>query len=863
MNLESMSHRSIELALYMVFGAIYLVAQTAPLGPPPEFDLCVSCSRQDIHLALTPGNRVSQTSTLPRIAEIRANGVPDSRLVSLFILSWAGNHSSLDIAITDTSRLREAGVYELILELVPGVPKLTVTIRVPFAVLQASKLIISRSPFDPPFGLHTFTITERSGKTSVYDLQGVTLQAGLLGADPVSGRIEFDFPPIPAGQAVKASYRLKGRFPLGAVEGSSVLFSPRLEHPIIVDWEVRSSLGFGWLLLYLLFGVTLNWLLTGSVELGGRRRRAQTVAYRQAALRRRGLVSDLSSILASLDSQAKNPETVDSIRGSLRRLLDEIRKDKSGDKTLAAESVLFGGRLSELRTAIVTWQEKMAAVFGRLASVPQLSAVLQQIRPVLNEVTAKSRIETAADIGRLMDTFARELAHARQALVLLASALAEARDGILPRIHPSMLQTLRSQLSGLIELLGNAADDPEAALRRLDSAISEFSSSIADAPGLLITQTDAAVLPSDTRVSIRIEPIPIRLFVDAPDPWAAFRPTVGQAAGALVALGVVFALRAVLTGTPYDSFPILLLIGVASLSFSRGRFQGKRAFEREAVTTRKVDRLNEAFELLISLHAGSDGRAVPIDKVTLEKDTPYQLRFQIPAGNILDRLNRALGGLPQLEVAVQGKDFNVQGEQYQRLTGGKGTLEFTVRTPERDMTAQLRVLIYYDNHLVQSFLFTAGVGGSKASEDPARREFSAVENPTSRSVKQLQPRLISLAINQGASGTHQLFVKGEKAAREVRLNPGTFDPKVTEMRRLLEDAAWADPKIKKAPRLYQPVDVGQATSPQVEKLISRPCQSGQRSLQRTVQSSQQRPQDPPSSSQSAGENRRAAADHTS
>ena len=217
-----MSHRSIELALCTAFGAIALVAQTAPLGPPLGFDLCASCTRQDIRVTLTPGNRVSQTSSPPRIAEVRANGVPDSELISLFTVSWpdttnSNNRSSLNIGISDTSRLRKAGTYELIMATVPDAPKLSVMIRVPFAVLQAEKLIIPRSPFAPPFGSHVFTISERSGKTGVTNLQAVTLEQAFLGANPVSGQIEFDFPLIPAGQTVQAGYRLKGRFPLGAV----------------------------------------------------------------------------------------------------------------------------------------------------------------------------------------------------------------------------------------------------------------------------------------------------------------------------------------------------------------------------------------------------------------------------------------------------------------------------------------------------------------------------------------------------------------------------------------------------------------------------------------------------------------------
>src|SRR5260221_1506779 len=273
-----MCHRSIELALYTAFGAIALVAQTAPAGAPPLFDLCDSCTRDEIRVPLSPGNRALQTSGPPHITEVRANGVPDSELQeSGFTLSWpdtkaSNNRSLLNIGIPDTTKLRRAGTYELIVETVPGAPKLSVMIRVPFAVLQpvlqADRLIIKRSPFDPPFGSHTFTISERSGKTSFTELQAVALEPAVLGADPVSGSIEFHFPKIPANKTGEVRYELKGRFPLGVVAGSSVFISPRLEHPIVVNWEVRSTLGLGWILLYAVLGAVLNWLLTSGVESG-------------------------------------------------------------------------------------------------------------------------------------------------------------------------------------------------------------------------------------------------------------------------------------------------------------------------------------------------------------------------------------------------------------------------------------------------------------------------------------------------------------------------------------------------------------------------------------------------------------------
>jgi hypothetical protein len=93
-------------------------------------------------------------------------------------------------------------------------------------------------------------------------------------------------------------------------------------------------------------------------------------------------------------------------------------------------------------------------------------------------------------------------------------------------------------------------------------------------------------------------------------------------------------------------------------------------------------------------------------------------------------------------------------------------------------------------------------------------------------VKELQPRLLSLAINHGQSGTHQLFVKGEKNAQgEADLNPVTFDPTVADLRAEL-DKATRDPRNKNKPRTYKPIARGEPVPPEVAQIVRSLARKG-------------------------------------
>lgn len=834
-----MNYGSTSLAVCTLFGAFGLIAQTAPPLLPIQFDLCASCTRQDIPVPLIPATRASQTSGRPRLSEVRVNGVPDPELISLFTLTspdaaTPADRSAFHIVIFDRRRLAKAGSYELIVETAPGAPKVSVILRAPFAQLQVKNLTIPRSTFALPFGSHTFAISEQSGKTTVTNLHAVTLDPALLGGTPVSGQVEFDFPVIPAGQTVEAKYRLKGSFPLGAVTGSSVFISPQLDRPVVVNWEVRSTLGLGWILLYAMAGAFVSWLLSSGVAAGERARQARSLDDRMLALYRRDLQSNLGDILISLN-QPETPAAVAAVTGRLRALLDRVRDSRTQNQVDAVDASLDGIK-TELRTAIVAWQQHMADVYDRLEEVPQLTTVVRQTRPMLDDVTAAWPIETSSDVARLVNASATRLTRARAALSLLASALAHAREKVLPKTQdPHSVHIIERAFSDLIDPLARAADDPETALAGLEKSIQNFKSAMAQFPDLVVQLPPSGnIAQSAAPVIIRIiEPTSIRFPLRVPVRRSPFRITKGQAVAVVLATAVVGAFHAAFIGTEYNFFQILFVMFAAV-------FAGNALLKRqtpepvnESASSPEADPNVEIAELHMSLlRDDASGDPIP-DGTALAPDTVYRLRFQIPPGNILGRLRDRAFGAPMLDVALQGKDFEVVRVPVVRSVSrlpSLDSIEFRVRTPKEPATAQLRLLIYYHNHLVQSFLLTADIRGYETSDASGgfwepKREFSSIDDLRSGSVKQLQPRLVSLALNSGRTGTHQLFLKGEGVEGDVPLDPGTFDEAVAEMRKEL-DKATRDPQDKNKSRIYTPVTTGQPLSPSVQDTIRSLSQRG-------------------------------------
>lgn len=169
-----------------------------------------------------------------------------------------------------------------------------------------------------------------------------------------------------------------------------------------------------------------------------------------------------------------------------------------------------------------------------------------------------------------------------------------------------------------------------------------------------------------------------------------------------------------------------------------------------------------------------------------------------------------------LEIAVQPKDFTLLSVATQTLhlpvVGGSVPRYFLLRTPDHYGTATLRVLVYHENHLLQSFLLEARVTTEEEPASPpgseslnSRLEFSRTERFTN--IGSLKRRALSIGANQ-TGNTHELTIKGTGAKEDVNLPPVTFDDYMKDFRAILNDATFAAPGSDQ-PRQFPPITPGQ------------------------------------------------------
>jgi len=251
------------------------------------------------------------------------------------------------------------------------------------------------------------------------------------------------------------------------------------------------------------------------------------------------------------------------------------------------------------------------------------------------------------------------------------------------------------------------------------------------------------------------------------------------------------------------------------------RLSRRRVFSLRESQNRSVDAALERLEtepLLQSLPKNS----------TLKSAARYQLRLHI-GNRLVDSI--VAGKIPsidpllsdpedarghELEFLLQPKDFDVLSRRAQRfylpLAGSSDPVYFTIRAPLQALdAASLRILLYYRNHIVQSFLLTAEIAEEeRGSNSPESLKVSLEFTRTKRftNLDELGPRRLSIAINQGPNATHDVSFKGTKVDEgKVRLDPYTFDDKLIALRKSLKEAT-AEPSDPTIARAYPQVNDG-------------------------------------------------------
>jgi hypothetical protein len=122
--------------------------------------------------------------------------------------------------------------------------------------------------------------------------------------------------------------------------------------------------------------------------------------------------------------------------------------------------------------------------------------------------------------------------------------------------------------------------------------------------------------------------------------------------------------------------------------------------------------------------------------------------------------------------------------------GASDLASFLIRSPALPTeSAELRLILYHDNNVLQTFHLVAQVGLSATPNVPGvvvRMDFSQAN--FFRDVAETRPRFLSIASNEDVSGTHRLFVNGAVAAT-LPISEASGREVISRFRELLSHAA--------------------------------------------------------------------------
>lgn len=266
-----------KILLLLVYGTATASGQTAlvTINGGSTVDLCASCERPQIRMAVTPAPKFRPTEA-PTVSEVSVGTLRDTSLRDAFKATWEKGKDNYPIAlvidVVDPAKVKKAGTYTVVLNLLPTVqpdaPPLTIQVQHPAAQLQVpSKLVVQRVKWfaDDQQSLY---VSETTGKSAITDIQVLPgLQPSLLANTPVSGILNVtNLDKAEPGKTRKVSYELNGCFPLGTVTGSMQITAPQLTQAVPLNFEVHSRLPLLMIFVYALMGAIISWFLKAVLQ---------------------------------------------------------------------------------------------------------------------------------------------------------------------------------------------------------------------------------------------------------------------------------------------------------------------------------------------------------------------------------------------------------------------------------------------------------------------------------------------------------------------------------------------------------------------------------------------------------------------
>jgi hypothetical protein len=158
------------------------------------------------------------------------------------------------------------------------------------------------------------------------------------------------------------------------------------------------------------------------------------------------------------------------------------------------------------------------------------------------------------------------------------------------------------------------------------------------------------------------------------------------------------------------------------------------------------------------------------------------------------------GTVRSIEVAVFAKSFELLSPPLRTIElpvqGESAPVHFELRAPQCTGRTDLRIVFYWNNNLVQSFVLEAEVADSckpmkrMRSRVPVTVKLASAGVLEFNDVAQLRPRALSIALNDDfAPGSHTLMVKGTNWHEEINLNSQEMDQSMDRFRAILQAAS--------------------------------------------------------------------------
>jgi hypothetical protein len=244
-----------------------------------------------------------------------------------------------------------------------------------------------------------------------------------------------------------------------------------------------------------------------------------------------------------------------------------------------------------------------------------------------------------------------------------------------------------------------------------------------------------------------------------------------------------------------------------------------------------LDRL-EADHYLTAVESNCSLKAGGRYQVTVHVGTkmPGSLVQQTPPriDALLPSTRKSQGHL--LDIVVQQKDFNLLSEPQQTVFlptfGASRQVRFAVRAPLKPGPASLRVLIYFRNQLLQTFLLRTRVTKSEQRKGlhttRVRLEFS--RSARLANLERFTPRALSIAVNNNFNGTHDINVKGKEAVT-CQLGEAGYRDAMDKIRQVLE-AATIVKGTEEDQVVYESVESGSPASPQAAETLRQLANEG-------------------------------------